>query len=79
MFRHQGNIFRFLFQQSYISHHGNLRSAPLYRNKLNLKMLKYIKLMTINYNSMVLNIKIRNISRHNGQFFIVYIDNGFLI
>ena len=79
MFRHQGTILRVLFQQSYTSRHASLCSAPLYRNKYNLKMLKYIKLMTLNYNSMVLNIKICNIRRHNGQFFVVYIGNGFLI
>jgi len=28
---------------------------------------------------MILNIKTCNISRQNGQFFVVYISNGFLI
>ena len=42
-------------------------------------MLNYIKLMTVNYNSMILNIKICNISRQNDQYFVVYIGNWFLI
>lgn len=59
--------------------HANPRSAPLCRNKQNFKMLKYIRLMTINYSRMILKIKICNISRHNGHLFVVYIGNGLLI
>ena len=38
----------------------NLCSAPPYGNDKNLKILKYIKLMTINYSIMALNIGIFN-------------------
>jgi hypothetical protein len=55
-----GAILRVSLQQRYISQLANLCSAPLYRYDWNLKLLKYMKLITINYSIMILSIKVCN-------------------
>jgi hypothetical protein len=58
MFRHQDAVFRSSLQRKYVINHANLVSTSPYRNDQNLKMLIFVKLLTINCSIMILNIEI---------------------
>ena len=73
MFRHWGPLLREPLQQRYIQQHANLSSASLYKNDWSLKkMLRYVKLKTINYCIMILNIKMCNVTPTQLPFLICF-------